>query len=208
MRNVSVLKGMTVWAASLGLLLPPQCLMGAETGASPTKPVGTAAVSHVNEQRPNIDKPSTDFELDKNGLFSGQIVDAQGQPQAGAAVILHGRNQQYKTVSDAKGWFHFAKLSGGTYRLETGGSQQLFRLWTHGTAPPKSNQKMLVVQQGKMIVLGQYCGDGVNCGSGVGSGGYVKNALTNPLVIGGIIAAAIAIPVAIHNADDDDPPAS
>ncbi len=190
---------------SLGLLLPPQCLLGADTGAGETTASGKPVVIATSEQRPDTNKPSTDFELEKNGLFSGQIVNAQGQPQAGAAVILHGRIQQYKTVSDARGWFHFASLTGGTYRLETGGKQQLFRLWTHGTAPPKSNQKMLVVQQGKTIVLGQYCGDGVNCGSGVGAGGRVKHALANPLVIGGIVAAAIAIPVAIHNADDDDP---
>jgi hypothetical protein len=32
--------------------------------------------------------------------------------------------------------------------------------------------------------------------------------LTNPLVIGLVVAAAIAIPVAIHNADNDSPSGS
>jgi hypothetical protein len=31
---------------------------------------------------------------------------------------------------------------------------------------------------------------------------------TNPFVVGGIIAAAVAIPVAIHNADNDGGPSS
>jgi len=51
-------------------------------------------------------------------------------------------------------------------------------------------------------VLGQNCGDPV-CGSGVCGG--KKNCLRNPLILGGIIAAAIAIPIAV---DDDDDPSS
>ena len=65
-----------------------------------------------------------------------------------------------------------------------------------------------MVFQGDPTVLGQNCGAPVCgtpvCGSPVyGPGGRIRNALANPLVVGGIAAAAIAIPVAIHNADDD-----
>jgi hypothetical protein len=197
MRNVSSLKGLALWAATLGLLMPPQCLIAAERAAgnsataAPTARAGTAI-------------PIADVQLQSRGRFSGQIVNAQGQPQVGIPVVLQGRGQQMKTSSDKQGWFHYEGLSGGSYRLEAAGQQNLCRLWAPGTAPPKANQQLLLVNQNGQIVLGQYCGSPV-CGSPVGgAGSRVKNALTHPLVIGGIVAAAIAIPVAIHNADDDD----
>ena len=197
MRNVSSLKGLAVGAATLGLLLPPQYLTAAEQAASisattaPTARAGTAI-------------PIADIQLQPKGRFSGQIVNAQGQPQSGIPVILQGRGQQLKTISDGQGWFHYEGLSGGSYRLEANGQLNLCRLWAPGTAPPKANQQLLLVEQNGQIVLGQYCGSPV-CGSPVGgAGSYIKTALTHPLVIGGIVAAAIAIPVAIHNADDDD----
>jgi len=199
MRNVYSLKGLAVGAATLGLLLPPQCLMA----AGPTK--GIAATSTTTSHAATA-VPIADVELQVKGRFSGQIVNVQGQPLSNIQVILQGRGKHYQTSSDAKGWFHIDGLTGGSYRLKANGQQNLCRLWAPGTAPPKANQQLLLVEQNGQIVLGQFCGSPV-CGSqvgGAGAGSRLKNALSHPLVIGGIVAAAIAIPVAIHNADDDD----
>ena len=67
-----------------------------------------------------------------------------------------------------------------------------------------------MIVEGQQTILGQYCGSPVvGCGSPVSAGmAGCKELLSNPLVIGGLIAAAIAIPIAVHNADDDDDPAS
>lgn len=204
MRNISFFRGVTVWAATAGLLFPPQFLMAAEAGHVATDRSSNTIAANVREAM-----QITDVELQPQGTFTGQVVNAQGKPLAGAAVTLLGRKQQIKTVTDAQGWFRFTDLSGGAYRLVTGCQQQICRLWADGTAPPQSNKQMLVVFQGDQTVLGQDCGSTV-CGSPVGNspvgGGpvsRVKHALANPLVIGGIIAAAIAIPVAINNSDDD-----
>lgn len=205
MCNNFVTRGVTVWTASLGLLFPPQFLMAAGANAplpqvSATSTITTPAAREAVRVR--------DVELGSQGQFAGQIVGAQGQPIAGATITLSSQGMQLQTVSNTQGQFQFSGLTGGTYHLEADQSGQLCRLWKNGTAPPKANGQMLLVQQDGPVALGQNCGTPV-CGSPVRGGtSRAKRLLTHPLVIGGLIAAAIAIPVAIHNADDDDGPSS
>jgi hypothetical protein len=205
MRNHLVLKGMTVWMASLGLLFPPQFLMAAgEPVTQPQVSATSANAAPVAREAVQI----RDVELGPHGQFAGQIVNAQGKPISGAAIILRNRSVQLQAISNTQGQFQFSSLSGGTYHLEGGQGGQLCRLWKNGTAPPKANGQMLLVQQDGPVALGQNCGTPV-CGSPVRGGtSRAKRFLTHPLVIGGLVAAAIAIPVAIHNSDDDDGPSS
>lgn len=205
MRNKLVLKGMAVWTASLGLLFPPQFLMAA--GEPATQPqVSVTSTNSTPTAREAVQ--IHDVELGPHGQFAGQIVNAQGKPISGAAIILRNRSGKLQAISNAQGQFQFSSLSGGTYHLEGGQGGQLCRLWKNGTAPPKANGQMLLVQQDGPVALGQNCGTPV-CGSPVsGRASRAKRFLTHPLVIGGLVAAAIAIPVAIHNADDDDGPSS
>jgi hypothetical protein len=145
-----------------------------------------------------------DVALDERCGLTGQAVSLQGAPLAGAQVALDDGRRQWLTTTDAEGNFRFNELRGGNYRLQVGEQTQFCRAWKAGTAPPAANRGLMIVE-GQQTVLGQYCGSPVNCGSPVAGGmGRCKDLLSNPLVIGGLIAAAIAIPVAIHNADDDD----
>jgi len=200
MRNNSVLRGVTLWTASLGLLFPPQFLMAAgEDVLPPQGSVASTAAVPVAGKAVHV----RDVELGPNGMLAGQIVNAQGQPVARTTVTLKNQTVRLRTISDPRGQFQFSGLTGGNYHLESDQGGQLCRLWKNGTAPPKANQKILLVQQNGPVALGQNCGSPV-CGSPVrGGADRAKRLLTHPLVIGGLVAAAIAIPVAIHNADDN-----
>jgi hypothetical protein len=202
MRKVLILRGVAVWTAALSLLFPPQFVVAAGDHAIESQGtiVNTSAATAARET-----VRIRDVELGQHGQFVGQLVDAQGQPIVGAAVTLQNKTKQLQTTSNAQGQFQFTEVHGGTYHLQTNQSEQICRLWQNGTAPPKANHRMLLVQQGGQVTLGQNCGSPV-CGSPVtGGGAQAKRILTHPLVIGGLVAAAIAIPVAIHNSDDDDP---
>jgi hypothetical protein len=150
-----------------------------------------------------------DVSLDAAGSLHGQAVTTQGQPVANHPVVLDNGVMQATATTNDQGLFRFDKVRGGAYRVQVADHAQYCRAWKEGTAPPAANRGLMVVQ-GDQSILGQYCSSPVGCGSPVGAGfaGF-REALSNPLVVGGIIAAAIAIPVALHNSDDDDPaPAS
>jgi hypothetical protein len=150
-----------------------------------------------------------DVALDEAGGLNGQAVTTQGQPLVNQTVVLDNGLTRAAATTNEQGQFRFDNVRGGAYRVQLADHTQYCRAWRAGTAPPIANGGLMVVQ-GDQSVLGQYCGTPVGCGSPVGAGfaGF-REALHNPLVVGGIIAAAIAIPVALHNSDDDDPaPAS
>ncbi|MEQ8835464.1 MAG: hypothetical protein RID07_01520, partial [Lacipirellulaceae bacterium] len=99
----------------------------------------------------------------------------------------------------ARGEFRFDNVATGSYQLQVGKQLKPCRVWKQAAAPPKANQGVMLIS-GEQIVRGQtYCGSPV----AAGYGGF-KEAMTHPLVVAGVVAAAIAIPVAIHNSDDDD----
>ncbi|MDC0935326.1 carboxypeptidase-like regulatory domain-containing protein [Pirellulales bacterium] len=150
-----------------------------------------------------------DVALDGQRGFSGQVLNVEGRPVAGTTVTLYQGKQQWQTITDADGQYRVADLQGGAYVARVGDQLKQVRAWAPNTAPPGANRGLLMID-GNQLIRGQaYCGNPVACGSPVAAGfAGMKEALSHPLVIGGIIAAAIAIPIAIHNSNDDDPPAS
>ncbi|MCA9234376.1 MAG: carboxypeptidase regulatory-like domain-containing protein [Planctomycetales bacterium] len=140
-----------------------------------------------------------DVQLDATGGLSGQVMTPQGQPVPGATITLADVQPPQTTTTNAKGQFRLSGVRGGVHQLQVGSQMQMCRVWKAGTAPPSAVPQLLVVQDAR-VALAQNCGSPVACGLA-----GCKEALANPLVVGGLIAAAIAIPVAIHNADDDDP---
>lgn len=140
-----------------------------------------------------------DVELRSGGTLLGQVVDAGAQPVAGNDVsILSGSKSVASTRTDEDGRFAVAGLHGGVHQVYAGDTAQVCRLWAPGTAPPKSPSAVQIVT-GRDVVRGQW-------GPPAGNQ-FLKNAkgwMTNPFVVGGIVAAAVAIPVAIHNANNDD----
>jgi hypothetical protein len=130
---------------------------------------------------------------------------------AGQTILLSNGRSVASTTTNDRGEFEFAGVKGGAYSVHTGEQTQTCRVWTSAAAPPSATRGLMIVQ-GDQAVLGQNrgpfigCGTPVYCGTPVGGAGLgMREALRNPLVIGGIVAAAIAIPVAVHNSNDDDP---
>jgi hypothetical protein len=164
----------------------------------PVRPTAKAGVNPAAESAPTA-KLVTDVALDETGALNGQAVNMQGQPLAGATVVLDDGRTQTTATADAQGRFRFPELRGGAYRVQTGQQMKMCRAWKAGTAPPAANRGLMIVD-GDQAVLGQYCATPVG-----GGASRLREIMYNPLVIGGVIAAAIAIPVALHNSDDDDP---
>lgn len=130
-----------------------------------------------------------DVALQAGGVLSGQVLDSQGAPAALTRVVLAQNMQATATTqTDAQGRFEFAGLKSGVYQVATEKGGAVYRLWSAGTAPPAAQAQALVVN-GDTVVRGA-----------LGQGGLI-NFLSNPWVLGGIVAAAIAIPLAL---DDDD----
>lgn len=197
MNRLNTLGRAASWLAAVAMVAAPG--MASAVESTPLLPAPTSASPAV--------KPLSvvDVALDASGALNGQAMSSQGQPLAHAPVTLDDGTRQWQATTNADGAFRFDGVHGGSYRIQSGNQMQLCRAWKAGTAPPSANRAVMVVD-GQPTVLGQYCGSPVGCGTPVCDGlSGCKELLRNPLVIGGIIAAAIAIPVAIHNADDDDP---
>jgi hypothetical protein len=167
----------------------------------------TVAAESAPDAKTNQVIRVTDVALDQDGGLVGQVVTLQGAPASKARVLLDDGRQQWSAATDAEGKFRFDGLRGGGYRVQSGGQVQFCRAWKDGTAPPAANRGLMLVQ-GRQTILGQYCGSPVQCGSPVCGMPDCRQILTSPLFAAGVVAAAIAIPIAIHNADDDDDPAS
>lgn len=136
----------------------------------------------------------SDVALAEGGSLRGQLLSPQGRGLAGVHVTASvGARDLGSTVTDVNGRFELRGLKGGVLTLRAGQSRMTVRAWTAEAAPPAARGDVLLVA-GQSQMLGNW-------------GGF-KNVITNPWVIAGVVAAAVAIPVAIHNSNDDDTPAS
>lgn len=128
-----------------------------------------------------------DVQLREGGALLGQVVTPEYRPIAGIDVVLHSAGREMGLArTDANGHFVFDGLTAGVYQVVTAGGQTTCRAWTQGVAPPGAQSAALVVS-GAETARGQH---------------GVKGFLTNPWVIAAIIATAVAVPVALHNAKD------
>lgn len=178
------------WVAAATVVVPMQ-VMANQPVVVPQVPV-----------KPQPAQPAVktvDVALDVHGRLSGQVVNVEGQPQVKSVVSLTDGKQTQKVITNQRGEFRLDNVATGSYRLQVGKQLKPCRVWKQAAAPPQANQGVMLIA-GDQIVRGQtYCGSPV----AAGYGGF-KEAMTHPLVVAGVVAAAIAIPVAIHNSDDDD----
>ena len=134
----------------------------------------------------------TDVALADDGMLLGQVVDDRGTAMAGVQVTLQDQFQLGgTTMTNEEGYFRVQGLRGGIYQVVAAGGQGSFRLWTPGTAPPLAEQGALIVA-GSDIERGQ-------------SAGPLLGWLANPWVLAAVVAASVAVPVTVHNAQDDEP---
>jgi len=134
--------------------------------------------------------PLVDVKLHEGGVLLGQVVTAQSAAVPEVDVALSSRGRELaKGKTDKNGYFAFGGLHDGVYQVVTADGQSTFRAWTEKAAPP-------VAQPGLLVVTG----DEAVRGQGVMR--RVRNALANPIVAGGLIAAGIVIPIALDDAND------
>jgi len=134
----------------------------------------------------------TDVRLHESGALIGQVVTPENRPVPGVQVVLQTAGRQLAVgQSDNNGYFAFNGLQNGVYQLVTPKGHAVYRVWTHVTAPPSAQLGALVVE-GDSTVRGNYPGY---------ARGF-RNLMANPWIVAAIIAAAVAIPVAIHNSKD------
>ena len=188
MRTVHMLRHGMVWLAVVGMCAPMQALAaGAMPGAADAPAVAFAV---------------SDVALAGGGLLTGQLLDEQMRPLAGSEVAISANGHTVAvTATDANGVFVVAGLRSGFHQITAAGAVENCRFWAVGTAPPRADAGVRIVA-GEGVVRGQW-------GPPPMTNNFVKRAkvwATNPFVVGGVIAAAVAIPVALNN--DGDGPSS
>jgi len=133
-----------------------------------------------------------DVALREGGVLVGQVVNQQGVAKANADVsIRYANHEVVRTTTDENGVFAAKGLRGGQYELMTDEGASSCRLWAADTAPPAARPAALLVS-----------GDNVVRGQGVARSwvGWMK---AHPYLTAGTVAAAVAIPLALADDDDD-----
>jgi len=165
--------------AMFGIILPVQALKAGQ----PLGPAGDRAASASARKR------IQDVELGVGGTLRGRVVDRQGRPQPNAVVVVRQSTQDLATTTaDETGRFVVGGLRGGLHHVLTDGDALVCRSWATHTAPPAATEQVLLVR-GDRVERGQ-----MPLGSLL---------VSDPVLLGIVIAAAIAIPVAVHNAKSD-----
>lgn len=136
-----------------------------------------------------------DVVLRDGGTLLGQVVDPQGIARANVPVtIATGAQRPAVAQTNKSGYFAFSGLSGGVYRIQAGERVGLYRVWSARTAPPAAEQGVLVVD-GTGVLRGQ---------PGAGLGFW----LASPQVLIPVAAVAVAVPVGVVLANQEDEPAT
>jgi len=148
----------------------------------------------AGEVRKAADSPSieiSDLVLDLQGGLHGVVVDVHGAPQSAAKVVLlKDKRELGRTRTDKLGRFRFSGVRGGVYSLQSGGQVRFVRVWTTKAAPPGAKATALMV-----------AGNGVIRGQMPLEHFFASDAV----VIAGMVAALIAIPIAVSNQGDSTP---
>ena len=168
-KHVGILKTGLLCLACLGMVLPAPVLQAAATGEAP----------------PRSDSIGLDVVLQEDGLLQGQVVDVGGMPLAGTPVSLRYQDREVAAVvTDKSGGFRFRGVNSGAHQIVAGNYRQICRTWSPNAAPPSARARLRVV---------------IGDGPVRGQSGPIGYWLGNPWVIAGLVAVAVAIPVAIHN---------
>jgi hypothetical protein len=129
-----------------------------------------------------------DIALGDGGVLHGRLVNLQGGSVADVPVALRAQNRPVATTTTtADGSFSVKGLKGGVYHVAAAQGNGVYRLWSARTAPPAAKSAAIVYTQ-----------------HGTGGGG-LKGFITNPIVIAGVVATAIAVPVALANSSHASP---
>lgn len=153
--------------------------------------VALSCVGLLSGQLVQAASPIKDVSLQPGGRLVGQVVNEQATPQPATrlAVVQDGEAVALATT-DNEGRFEVRGLKAGVYTLQTANTGVIYRAWAANTAPPAAADELLVVNDGTVV-------RGLGGGPGAAKGGGHFGWLANPWVLAGIVAAAIAIPLAV-----------
>lgn len=178
MKGMRVVRTPVVIAVCLAMVTPVSAAQGSET----RKAGGRPAVE------------LSDLVLDAQGGLQGVVVDVHGAPQPAAKVILVQQKREVgRARTDRQGRFRVSGLRGGVYAIQSGGQVRFVRAWTTKTAPPNAKPTALVVA-GNGVIRGQMP--------------LEQFFASDAVIIAGLVAALIAIPIAVSNQGGDSSPAS
>jgi hypothetical protein len=182
------------------------------------------AATSASAQQPSI----TDVELGRDGTLRGRVVDAQGAAKAGSELtIWSGKKPLAKIKSNVKGEFAFSGLRAGIHQVTTEKGAFACRFWALNTAPPAAKPSIMLiddpgatpenvapeviqaqfVEEDAGIPESEYSPGPPQVVSNQGGHSAQRRCIPrgrcglcwhNPLLIGGLVAAAIAIPVALN----------
>jgi len=145
--------------------------------------------------------PLSDISLQAGGLLVGHVVDAKGLAVAKSPVaILRGGKEIVRTETDQTGKFSVEGLKGGVYEVATAQHRGVYRFWAPHTAPPSAQPRLMIASSGDVVRGQGYGRPAGNKNPFQVAGEWVTK---HPFMTAGIVAAAIAIPIALD--DDDDP---
>jgi hypothetical protein len=131
----------------------------------------------------------TDVAMDEHQVVHGRVLNDSSAPIPGAGIeVFQGAKQVGQVMADECGQFQWKCAGGGTYHLLTNGQVTTVRIWTAAAAPPHSVKHVA-------LVPGQVAR---------GQSGTFPYTQVNPWVVAGVVAAAVAIPVVLHNNRTDE----
>jgi hypothetical protein len=137
-----------------------------------------------------------DVALHQTGVLRGLVVDGQGASTSDVEVALVQRGKVVATTRSAiDGSFAVSGLQGGVYQVSTRGGVGTLRLWAPHTAPPVAEDEVLLIHNAPLAAEPLSAATAPR-------GGTIFRAVTHPWVLGGVAAAAIAVPLSLD--DDDD----
>ena len=129
-----------------------------------------------------------DVKLDGEGVLRGAVAKSSGQPHEGALVTLALGKQAVATAeANREGQFAFKLLRGGVYQIAAGDQVVTLRAWPEAVAPPAAKERLLVVSDMELARGQRPLGEAI---------------FSTPVLVGAVIIAAIAIPLALNSSDD------
>ena len=152
-----------------------------------------------------------DVRLNSDGLFVAQLVSNTGQPLSSRQLKISSREKLLTAVTTSpSGRVAVRGLNGGVFQIDYADQSTIFRLWTANAAPPNAASELMIVQN-RPVARAQ-CDCEVPCDGGCDVGVVAPDGPNpfsgilgqEPIMIGLLVAAAIAIPIAVHNSGDSD----
>ncbi|MGM0490343.1 MAG: carboxypeptidase-like regulatory domain-containing protein [Planctomycetota bacterium] len=173
MKAIQIARFGLVLFACLGMLLPVQLF------ASDSKP---------RAGQPKVSRVLVDISL-QAGRLTGRVTDADGIPVAETLVVaVQNRKAVSRAMTDKDGTFSLSGIRGGLCHVVAGNMVQVCRCWTREAAPPAAKPHLLIASD-TAVVRGQRP--------------LSERVFAKPVLLGLVLAAAIAIPIAVHNSKRD-----